>query len=97
MMGHDRWLADLRPLVEPVLEKRGLALGLCCHPYDLCTELIAREAGVLVGDEQGRRLRAPLDTRTDVSWVGYANTSVRDLVQPALTAALRERGLAVRG
>jgi fructose-1,6-bisphosphatase/inositol monophosphatase family enzyme len=95
MVGHDRWLADLRPLVEPVLKERGLELGLCCHPYDLCTELIAREAGVIVCDEQGRRLCAPLDTTSDVSWVGYANGEVRDQVQPALLGALRERGLLV--
>ena len=30
-------------------------LGLCCHPYDVCTELIAREAGVIVTDPWGRR------------------------------------------
>ena len=97
MVGHDRWLADLRPLVEPVLKKRGLALGLCCHPYDLCTELVAREAGVLVGDELGRRLSAPLDTTTDVTWAGYANADIRDLVAPALRTALRERDLLPSG
>src|SRR5438067_2014680 len=30
MMGHDRWIADLRPLLEPVLRDRGRTLGLCC-------------------------------------------------------------------
>jgi hypothetical protein len=34
MMGHDHWVADLRPLVEPLLRARGQALGLACHPYD---------------------------------------------------------------
>jgi len=94
-MGHDRWIADLRPLVEPVLRRRGLELGLCCHPYDLCTELIAREAGAIVGDERGGRLRAPLDTTSNVSWAGYANTEIRDQVAPALLTALQERGLLV--
>ncbi len=92
-MGHDRWLADLRPLVEPVLERRGLALGLCCHPYDLCTELVAREAGAIVTDELGERLCAPLDTTTDVAWAGYANAEIRKTVEPALRTALGERGL----
>ena len=32
-------IADLRPLMEPLLRARGLSLGICCHPYDLCTEL----------------------------------------------------------
>ena len=53
-MGHDRWVAELRPLIEPMLARRGRALGICSHPYDLCTELIAREAGVLVTDPLGR-------------------------------------------
>ena len=47
--------------------------ALCCHPYDLCTELIARELGVSVTDEHGRQLAAPLDVTSDVSWIGYAN------------------------
>ena len=93
MAGHDRWVADLRPLIEPLLRRRGLSLGLCCHPYDLCTELIAREAGVIVTDEHGRRLAAPLDVATDVTWIGYANAAIRDQVAPPLRQILEERGL----
>src|SRR5438093_1406021 len=59
LMGHDRWVADVRPLLEPLLHERGRALGLCCHSYDLCTESIARAAGVIVTDECGERLTAP--------------------------------------
>lgn len=95
MMGHDRWVADLRPLVEPLLRRRGQALGLCCHPYDLCTELIAREAGVLITDEHGRSLAPSLDVTSDVAWVGYANQAIHDQVAPALRAALREHDLLV--
>jgi fructose-1,6-bisphosphatase/inositol monophosphatase family enzyme len=94
MMGHDRWIADLRPLVEPVLRARDEALGLCAHPYDLATELIAREAGVLVTDEAGRQLNAPLDVFAEISWIGYANGAIRAQVEPALREALREQGLA---
>ena len=93
MMGHDRWIADLRPLVEPVLRKRGRSLGLCCHPYDLCTESIARAAGVIVTDERGERLTAPLDVSTNVAWVGIANGSLREQVWPALREALDVHGL----
>ena len=46
-----------------------LALGICCHPYDLCTELIAREAGVVVTDLDGEPLRARLAVEPDVAWV----------------------------
>ena len=92
-MGHDRWVAELRPLIEPLLARRGRALGICSHPYDLSTELIAREAGVLVSDPSGRRLAAPLDVFTDVAFVAYANEAIRSQVDPPLRAALRARGL----
>ncbi len=54
MAGRDRFVADLRPLMEKTLARRGLALGICAHPYDLSTELIAREMGVIVTDRDGR-------------------------------------------
>lgn len=91
--GHDRFNADLRPLLGGVLRQRGLPPGLCCHPYDICTALIAREMGVVLSDPWGAPLDAPLDVRHDVAWVGYANPALRDLVQPALRAALERRGL----
>src|SRR5260221_692193 len=53
MAGHDRFVADLRPLVKPGT--------LCCHPYDLCTMLIGAEAGVIVTDPAGRLVDAPRD------------------------------------
>ena len=91
--GHDRFIADLRPLMEPVLNRRGLALGICCHPYDICTELIAREAGVIVTDAQGDPLLAPLDLETNVSWAGYANRNIQREIEPLLQRALASRGL----
>jgi fructose-1,6-bisphosphatase/inositol monophosphatase family enzyme len=93
MVGHDRFNADLRPLMRPLLEKRGQPGGLCCHPYDLCTALIANEAGVLVSDPWGRPLDIPLDVEADVAWVGYANAALRASVEPVLRAALARRGL----
>jgi fructose-1,6-bisphosphatase/inositol monophosphatase family enzyme len=93
MAGHDRFVADLRPLMEPGLAARGLRLGICCHPYDLAAELVARELGVIVTDPAGAPLRAPLDVEADVVWAGYANARVRAEVEPLLQAALRRRGL----
>lgn len=91
--GHDRYLADFRPLLGPILLRRGWKTGLCCHPYDLCSELIAREAGVLVTDENGQQLRCPMNLDADVSWVGYANERIRALVEPVLHVAVRRHGL----
>lgn len=90
MAGHDRFVADLRPLFE---RRRPGGPALCCHPYDLCTELIARELGVSVTDEQGRQLAAPLDVASDVTWIGFANQRLRATVEPHLQRALKRRGL----
>ena len=92
LAGHDRFVADLRPLVRGVLADRGLPPALCCHPYDVCTALIAEEGGVIVTDPFGRPLDAPLDVETDVAWVGYANARIRKQIEPLLQEALRARG-----
>ena len=91
--GHDRFTADLRAHMEPITTERGLPRLLCCHPYDLCTELIAREAGVIVTDVEGGPLNARLAVEPDVSWAGYANQHIRATVEPLLHAALKKRGL----
>ena len=93
MSGHDRFIADLRPYAEKVLARQGLALGLCCHPYDLATELIAREAGVIVAEPTGGPLRARLALEPDVAWAGYANEHIRAKIEPLLIEGLRRRGL----
>jgi hypothetical protein len=93
MAGHDRFIADLRPLLHPVLTARGLPRALCCHPYDLSTVLIAEHLGVVVTDALGEPLDAPLDLETDVAWVGYANARLRTRVEPALRRALARRDL----
>jgi fructose-1,6-bisphosphatase/inositol monophosphatase family enzyme len=92
MVGHDRYVAELRPLLLPLLAQRGLPRSLCSHPYDLCTALIATEAGVIVTGPAGEPLNPPLDVHSDVAWVGYANERIRRQIEPALQAALRRRG-----
>jgi fructose-1,6-bisphosphatase/inositol monophosphatase family enzyme len=93
MSGHDRFIADLRPLMQPILKQRGLSLGICCHPYDVCTELIAREAGVVVTDVSRGPLRARLAVEPDVAWAGYANAQLQAQIDPLLRRALQRRGL----
>jgi fructose-1,6-bisphosphatase/inositol monophosphatase family enzyme len=93
MTGHDRFVADIRPLMDVYLARSGKALGICCHPYDLATELIARELGVIVTDARGHQLDAALAVEPDVAWVGYANAAIRAQVEPRLQHALRRRGL----
>jgi len=86
MAGHDRFIADLRPLMPHC--------GICCHPYDLCTVLIAAELGILVTDARGRPLDVPMNLDYNVAWAGYANADIRRQVEPLLRAALERRGLA---
>jgi hypothetical protein len=91
--GHDRFVADLRPLLAPVYAERGLPPVIAAHPYDLCTLLAAREAGVIVVAPDGGPLRLELATERDVAWVGYANSALRRQIEPVLQEALRSRGL----
>jgi hypothetical protein len=95
MMGQDRLVADLRPLIASIVHARGEAAGHFCHPYDLCTKLIAEEAGVVVTDPQGRPVAAPLDTEADVAWIGYANSQLHSQIQPVLQELIRAHGLRV--
>jgi hypothetical protein len=39
---------------------------------------------VIVTDERGESLRAPLDIHADVAWIGYANATLRAQVEPVL-------------
>ena len=87
MVGHDRFLADLRPLFFAALN---LPPKLVCHPYDICVELIAREAGVLITDPTGLPLSVPLDIRAPVAWIGYANPALKFLIEPPLQELLKE-------
>jgi fructose-1,6-bisphosphatase/inositol monophosphatase family enzyme len=92
LAGHDRFIADLRPLLRPVLAERGLPPALTCHPYDICCSLIAEESGVIVTDPRGQPLDAPLNVEAEVAWAGYANARIRSQVEPMLQQALRARG-----
>ena len=87
MVGHDRWIADLRGALAA---RTGVQTGLCCHPYDICTELIAREAGVIVTDERDQPITVPLDVFTNLSWIGYANHTLHEQISPTLHALLAE-------
>jgi fructose-1,6-bisphosphatase/inositol monophosphatase family enzyme len=91
--GQDRFIADLRPLVQPLVAARGQSPGHCCHPYDLCTELIATEAGAVITSPAGGPIDGPLDVETDVAWVGYANRQLHSWIEPVMHELLRELGL----
>lgn len=93
MFGHDRLVADLRPLLARRLAADGRPFGACCHPYDLAASLIAEEAGVVLAGAAGETLDFPLDLATDVAWVGYANRELRARVEPVLLELLSEHGL----
>jgi hypothetical protein len=93
IVGHDRFNADLRPAFYRM---QGQAEGLCCHPYDCATLLIAEEAGVVLTDAAGEPLDGPLDTTTGLSWIGYANADLRRAIEPLLFEFIRDRSQSCR-
>ena len=88
IVGHDRFIADVRPQLYQILRQ---PLGLCCHPYDCSTMLIAEEAGVEITDGWGAPLDGPFDVTTGLSWAGYANKTLRQMIEPLLQQFLRSR------
>ena len=86
LTGRDRFIADLRPLAFAALRARS---ALACHPYDICTAMIAQELGCVISAPDGKPLSAPLDTITPVAWVGYANAKLARWIGPKLRVALR--------
>ena len=85
LMGRDRFVADLRPLAFAKLRVRS---SLTCHPYDICTALIAQELGCVITAPDGKPLRVALDTTSPVAWVGYANRTLARRIAPKLRALL---------
>lgn len=86
MAGHDRFVADLRPWAFQQLEAD--RSPLTCHPYDICTAIIAQELGVVITNLYGEPLRTPLDIRAPVGWIGYANRTLRQQLEPILLELL---------
>ena len=89
IVGHDRFIADLRPIFYRMQYQPE---GLCCHPYDCATLLVAEEAGVIVTDGLGQPLDAPLDVTSGVSWAAFANRDLQRAIEPLLIAALKDKG-----
>lgn len=89
-LGRDRFVLDIRPLVHRAL---GLESTLCARPYDVCTVLVAQEAGCVVTRPDGRPLDTPLDVTTNVSFAGYASHDLARRLGPIVRDVLRENGL----
>ena len=87
LSGHDRMIADIRPLV---FKKLGLASALCCHPYDVAAALVLQEAGVVLEAPDGSPMDGPLDTTSPISWVAYANPKLAEHIRPVLRGVLKE-------
>ena len=90
IVGHDRFNCDLRPLFYRALN---MAPGLCVHPYDVATALIAQESGVVLTDGLGGTLDGPLDTDTPLSWAGFANEPIRFMIEPLIEEYLAAKGV----
>lgn len=87
IVGHDRFIADLRPAFYRI---QGQSEGMCCHPYDCATWLIAGEAGVILTDAGDAPLDGPMDVTSGISWIGYANSQLHRAIAPLIRQFLTE-------
>jgi hypothetical protein len=95
IVGHDRFNGDIRE----ALMRSGVGSelpGMAVHPYDLCSMLIAQEAGVILTDVFGNPLNAPMNVAADVSWIAYANETLRRKIEPVLLRSLKAHNIISR-
>lgn len=81
--GKYRFIADIRPIF-------GELSGLTAHPYDLCTTLIATEAGAIITDINGNKINYPFDTNTKCGFIAYANKKLQNLIEPILLPLIKK-------
>jgi fructose-1,6-bisphosphatase/inositol monophosphatase family enzyme len=93
LSGRDRFIADIRASLYDYLRKQNKPVGHVCHPYDICTMLIAKEAGIIITDQKGNDFDTPFDLHFPVNWVGYANTHIRDEVEPIIQKLFKKHSL----
>lgn len=92
--GKYRGVIDIRPFLGRIT---GTPFGLCAHPYDLCTKLIADRAEAIIdcfGVYTDRiEKKVPLDAKTDVGFIAFANERIKNQVEPALREILSNYGI----
>lgn len=93
LMGHDRFIGDIRNTLYIYLKSQGKKTGHVCHPYDICTLLIAKEAGIIITDVNGNELNPPMDLLSAVDWLGFANPKIHQQVFPILNELMKENNL----
>ena len=69
-------------MADPIIRQ------ITSHPYDLCTVLIAQEAGVIVTGCRGEPFDAPMDTTTPIGFAAYGNEALRARIEPTLRNVL---------
>jgi fructose-1,6-bisphosphatase/inositol monophosphatase family enzyme len=94
MTGRDLCCLDLRPQFNQILGRSGDERFIESHPYDLAGLLTTQSTGVIMTNGLGQPLNAPLDVHTGVDWCGYANSHIRNLVEPIVHEWLAEYGIA---
>ena len=93
IMGHDRFIADIRDCLFSKYEQEFGRRGHVCHPYDLAAHLIGTEAGIIIELPDGSPLDAPMNTTHPVDWVGYANQAIYEEVALTFKKYLKIHGL----
>ena len=93
LVGHDRFVADIRTLLNQKLIALGKKKGHICHPYDICAKLIAEESGIVLTNAFGQTLNAPFDLHAEVDWIGYANEHLQAQIEKPLQNAMKKHGL----
>lgn len=91
--GQTKLVVDIRPLLNRVLQRRGKATMLCSHAYDLCTWLIAHEAGAIVLSPNGEPFDGATHAAAETAWIGFTNRALAERYQEMLRHTLQQHEL----
>ncbi len=92
LMGHDRFVVDIRQDLDRLASRKP---GLCAHPYDLASMLVAQEAGIYLTNGRGAVLDGPLDVHTSISWAACANAQLGRKIESLIAEFFRGHTTAI--
>lgn len=87
--GQSRLVVDIRPQLNQKWRRRAEPTGLCAHPYDLASWLIAREAGVVICQPNGQPFDGPTHATAEIGWIGFAHPMLAQRYDQLLLTILR--------
>ena len=95
--GKEKLVVDIRPHLNTRWRRQNKTTGLCAHPYDLCSWLIAHEAGVVIVAMNGKPFHGTASAAAEIGWLGFENKYLWKKYGGKLLQTLESYGIGMTG